>query len=220
MLFVVTSVACVLSIIISIFFIDQPLSAWAASPWVQEHLRRFFRDITDFGLSEIYFALSILGFLTSIAIQKFNFLSSTIEHYISGFQNKTLFLRNWCINLFLALLFSGFVTHLFKFLIGRARPHKTEDFNPLVFEPFNTHWHWHSMPSGHSQTMFTVATMMTAAFPKRWWIWYSFAVLICFSRIITLDHLLSDTIVGSYIGFYCTMYVLHKSKYRLKQNEI
>lgn len=210
------AVALVL-IIISIFFCDQRLSTWAAQPNIQEHLRRFFRDVTDFGLSEIYFIISVFGFLTSHFVFEMWLLKKSTQ---SSFYNKIHFFKNWCVNLFAALIISGIATHLTKFLVGRARPHKTENFDPLVFEPFNIHWHWQSMPSGHSQTIFAVATMMSTAYPQRKWMWYGFGLLIAFSRIITLDHSLSDTIAGALIGHLGTLYTIQllqkKTKFGLK----
>ncbi|MGZ3770288.1 MAG: phosphatase PAP2 family protein [Bdellovibrio sp.] len=184
--FVLTSVA--------MYFLDQKVSFFFASPDVRARYWLPARELTDIGLSEHYFILSILTWI----------FFAWVTPRLSAFKNysqKTDFLRRWSLNFLAALVLSGLITHIFKFTVGRQRPHKTPECNPFVFSPFTAHWHWHSFSSGHSQVMFTAATMMTVAFPKLRWFWIVFATAICITRIIVLDHFLSDTIFGACVGY-------------------
>lgn len=178
---------------VAMYFFDQSLSNYFANPEVKETFRATARTLTDIGEAEHYFYLSLLTW----AFFKWG------APRISAFNNnpKVDFFRRWGLNFFAALIVSGLITHLIKFGVGRQRPHKTPNFDPFVFTPFTTHWHWHSFSSGHSQVMFTAATMMIVAFPKFRWFWIPFAILICFTRVIVHDHFLSDIIFGATVGY-------------------
>lgn len=196
----VVSVALVLSLL-AMYFFDQKFSAYFAIPAIRDGYRGYARTLTDIGLSEYYFALAIFtwAFAKWVAPQvpSFKPYAKTVD-----------FFRRWGLNFLVALLVSGAMTHIIKFLVGRQRPHKTPDFDPFVFTPFTTHWHWHSFASGHSQVMFTVATMFSIAFPRLRWFWIPVAVLVCLTRIVVHDHFLSDTIFGACVGYVGTLLAL------------
>lgn len=179
---------------IAMYFVDQSFSTYFARPELRATIWLPARSITNIGLSEYYFILSISTwtFFAWVAPRLSSFKKNT---------HKVDFFRRWGLNFFAALIMSGLITHLIKFTVGRQRPHKTPNFDPFVFNPFTTHWHWHSFSSGHSQVMFTVATMMTVAFPKFRWFWIPFAILICLTRVVVHDHFLSDIIFGACVGY-------------------
>lgn len=196
----VTLTSLVLAIIAALLF-DQQLSAYFNRPEIRDLYRAPARVITDLGLSDYYFALAILtwGFCRFFAlrIQWFKKYSAVVDYF-----------RRWGLNLLVALLVSGAITHIIKFCVGRQRPHKTPDFDPFIFNHFTTHWHWHSFSSGHSQVMFTAATMFSIAFPRLRWVWIPVAILVCGTRIVVHDHFLSDTIFGACVGYVGTLLAL------------
>lgn len=176
------------------YFLDQRASLYFANPEVKHLIWAPARILTDIGLSEYYFILA----LGTWALAKW------IAPHLSALKNKKLtidFFRKWGLNFFAALILSGIITHLLKFTTGRQRPHKTPDFDPFVFTPLTTHWHWHSFSSGHSQVIFTAATMMSVAFPKMRWFWIPFAMLIALTRVVVHDHFMSDIIFGASVGY-------------------
>lgn len=190
-------------------FFDQSFSTYFAHPEVKALYWSTARVLTDIGLSEYYFALSILTWV----------FAAWVAPRISSFKNypdKINFLRRWGLNFLAALLVSGIITHLIKFTVGRQRPHKSPMFDPFVFTPFTTHWHWHSFASGHSQVMFTVATMMSVAMPKFRWFWVPFAILICLTRVIVHDHFLSDIIFGSCVGYVGSLLAMNLMQAKTK----
>lgn len=192
---------CLTLAIASMFFMDQIVSQYFF--YEMQDVRGWAREITNLGLSEHYFVGSILMFLY------FRFLAGKMKHWQDR-PRLSEYLKKWALNGFVALITSGILIHLIKFLVGRQRPHKTAPFfDPFIFEPFNIHWHWQSFPSGHSQTIFTVATMMNIAFPKYKYLWISLAVCICLTRVIGHDHFLSDTIFGACVGYTGTMLALY-----------
>lgn len=181
----------VLAALVSVAFLDQKLALFFDLE-KNQGLKRFGKLITDIGLAEHYFIISIVGWIG------FAFLA---KKFSGALNTKFDFYKRWSINFFIGLIASGILVHLFKNLIGRARPHQTESFDPFVFKPVNFDWSYQSMPSGHSQVMFTAATFFAVAFPKWKYFWFAFAVLICFSRVMVHDHFLSDTIMGAFTGW-------------------
>ena len=194
------------------YFLDQQLAAFFRQEKVYTHWYQPARKLTDLGLFEVYFFVA----LASWAFAKW------IAPHMQTFReqpDKIDFLRRWGLNFIAALLLSGVITHLIKFTVGRQRPHKSPIFDPYIFTPFTTHYHWHSFSSGHSQVIFTAATMLSVAMPKWRRGWLAFAVLIAFTRVMVTDHFLSDIIFGAcvgYVGALCALYWMKlKSQNRL-----
>ncbi len=197
---IVTLSALILAALAAIFF-DQQLSQFFGREDIRLTWRPIARVVTDIGLSEYYFLIAILTW----AFCKWGAPRiQTLKKYSA----KVDFFRRWGLNFLVALVVSGVLTHLIKMTVGRQRPHKTPTFEPFIFEPFNLHWHWHSFPSGHSQVMFTVATMMSIAFPKLRWLWIPIAIIVCGTRIVVHDHFLSDTIFGACVGYVGSLLAL------------
>lgn len=177
----------------AMFFIDQALAGYFLSP-ENAHLKYFGTLITDIGLAENYFLIALFVFI---------YTSWTLRRSVTSelVKERATFFKHWSLNFLLALVTSGVLVHLFKNIIGRARPHHAPDFYPFVFESFNFNWRWQSMPSGHSQVMFTAATLFAIAFPRFKYFWFGFASLICFSRVMVGDHFFSDIILGGFTGW-------------------
>ncbi|MNJ91251.1 PAP2 superfamily protein [compost metagenome] len=188
--------------------LDQRLSVYFSHA-DQQVLRGYFREITDLGLSEYYFIVAILAWILAKWIAPY-------LHIMKNYHKERDFTRRWGLNFLSALIVCGIFIHLTKFFVGRQRPHKSEILDPFVFDPITTHWHWHSFASGHSQVMFTAATMFSVAFPKARWFFFAFAALICFSRIAVLDHFLSDTIMGASIGYCGSLFAMYLMKTKTK----
>jgi membrane-associated phospholipid phosphatase len=195
--------------VLSMILLDQNLATFFNQPEIYSSWYQPARKLTDLGLFEIYFFFAICcWFFCRWLAPKLNAFKQS--------QNKILFFRAWSLNFMLALLVSGLFTHLVKFIVGRQRPHKSPVFDPFTFSPLTTHWHWHSFSSGHTQVMFTFATMFTLAFPKYQGFWIGFAVLIAFTRVMVADHFLSDTIFGACIGYCGTLLALHLMSQKTK----
>ncbi len=186
--------------VFSAFFLDQPLSAFFQNdlePYMT--VRKVARELTDLGYSAKYFALAIIMLLIPWVLKKF--LNKTNDRLVSTFQ--------WGRKLLLSLIFAGIIIHIFKFFIGRFRPHKAPDFDPFVFQPITTDPHLHSMPSGHSQTIFVVIGVLSlylSSKNKSSWNTLVFLIgaILAFTRVITHQHFLSDCIIGATIGYLTT----------------
>ena len=92
-----------------------------------------------------------------------------------------------------------------KLLIRRNRPdaaNSSFDFAPPFMRKSFT-----SSPSGHSNTIFTVATALAMEFRETKWVpivAYGIAILTSASRIYQNRHWASDVVVGSAIGHFVT----------------
>ena len=168
--------------ILSYIFIDQKFAQYFGAP-EQVQIWQFHRNITEIGAAEPYLVMALIA----VFIPRFRKLGSFM---------------------LASIIASGIVIHLFKFLLGRARPHKTPDHDPAYFEFFNFHHHFQSLPSGHSQTLFTVATFAAFLFPKYTWAFLITALYLAFSRAFTLAHFVSDVWMGAAIGILMTVITL------------
>lgn len=178
-------------------------------------LRRWGHLITDIALGEYWFGLALIIYI-------FTRWMAPRMASVAPKTEQILRWRNWSVNLFLALLGAGVLLQTLKATIGRQRPYRSETFDPLVFEPLNTHWHFHSMPSGHTQVLFTVATVAILMWPRAANLIYALAAGLAFTRVMTHQHFLSDVFVGAAVGVVGASMVLHFTlqKWPVKPREL
>lgn len=185
--------------VLSLWFLDQPLSLWAAEPH-RENLRLYAREITEVGLGEHWFLLALILYVfsrwVSPRLKNHGARAAVVEN-----------LRRFSVYLFFGLLGSGIVLRILKWLFGRQRPHLSDGADHLVFDPLTHHWHFHSLPSGHTQVLFAVATTLILLWPKQKILIYGLAVFFSLTRIFTMQHFLSDVILGALIGVVGTLLV-------------
>ena len=102
-----------------------------------------------------------------------------------------------------AFLFAKGITILTKRLAGRSRPFAergTRDFNLHVSNKRESE----SFPSGHSSTIFAMATVVSRQY-QSWWVGipaYTLAASVTFQRIESRSHWLSDVVVGAALGHF------------------
>lgn len=169
-------------VILSLFFVDQRFADYFGSP-DRVSIWLFHREITEVGAAEIYFVFALLALLTP------------------RYRKKGAY--------FLAsLVTSGLALHILKIIFGRTRPHKAPDHDPFLFDFLNFHHHFQSLPSGHSQTLFTAATFLAFLFPKWAWAFLVSALYLSFTRAVTLAHFVSDVWLGAALGIFMTVLTL------------
>lgn len=184
--------------VFSIVFIDQPLAQFFAQDSLL-FLRQVSARLTHVGEGAPYFTLAILAYVLG-------------RYFPKLMKQKGLepeFLKALGIFWLKTLIIVGFVLHVFKFSFGRLRPHMTDEFQALSFDHFTFHWHWQSMPSGHSQVMFVVGTLLAALWPRWRSLFYALAFVIAFTRVILQQHFLSDILVGALIGHLGAILMIH-----------
>jgi membrane-associated phospholipid phosphatase len=116
-----------------------------------------------------------------------------------------LLMRRWspAIQLVSAFLLSALVAQILKNVFSMPRP--KQFFPPgqyAYFIPGITHVGFSSFPSGHSTSIFALATLLALLEKnKKWNIAYLLgAVAVGYSRIYLGQHFLGDVLVGSFIG--------------------
>ena len=108
----------------------------------------------------------------------------------------------------IAILFGGIIVHILKELVQRPRP-----LAEPLFEAININvcgrglCGKNSFPSGHSQTVFSTAAVLSGYYKKRL-LFYLLAFLVAFSRVYIGVHYPFDIIAGSVIGYLSAKLVL------------
>jgi membrane-associated phospholipid phosphatase len=115
-----------------------------------------------------------------------------------------LVLRRWsrALQLIAAFLFSALVAQILKNVFSMPRPKQYFGAGYSYFIDGVTHVGFASFPSGHSTSVFALATLL-AIFDgnKKWNILYLLAAAaVGYSRIYLGQHFLGDVLVGSVIG--------------------
>ena len=108
-----------------------------------------------------------------------------------------------------AALYSGGITGLLKFAVGRARPYTNK--GAATYHPF-TLWDdgFHSFPSGHSQLAFALSTVLSKNVDSRVLKVLAFvpAAMTVFSRVYQDYHWTSDCIASAIIGYVVATWVV------------
>jgi undecaprenyl-diphosphatase len=132
-----------------------------------------------------------------------NFVLAVIVVPLLYFSDKSHFYRN-VLFIISAVALSGILGWMLKHSINRPRPLK--EFSNLL-ETHRVYIHVifgpkreFSMPSGHTLTIFSAATVLSFLFKRFTALFFFFAVLTGLSRVYVGAHFPSDVIAGAFIG--------------------
>ncbi len=187
--FVYSGVLVVLCVIFFYDYLDIPIALYF-NQLNHSSINHFFHYLTLSGEAFPYIALSIIGYM-----------------FFTYYRRETEKANRFGL-LLQAVLFSGVLTDMIKWIAGRYRPHEYFEHHLYGFDFFQIKGAYTSFPSGHTTTAFAVATLLAYLFPKFQWMWWSFAFLIGLSRIVLTQHFVSDVIVGAYIGIASVVFLL------------
>lgn len=189
-----------LAIVASLLF----LCSFTLDPWLarlvlkmEPATRHLFSVLTRYGKSDWIFVLSGLAVIGLFVVLRHD-LSQRLRTSVLHLLDATAFL-------IAAIAGSGLLVQLIKTLVGRARPKYLETLGPLDFQPFRFGADFASFPSGHSVTVFALATVV-AVFRRQWAIpAYLLAFWVAFSRVVTGAHYSSDIVAGAALGTIFTL---------------
>jgi len=188
---------------LSLLFFDQLMTQLVTT---KKHVSFYtpVRFLTELGEGKYYFAFVIVaGLFSWLGVQYFKRAKNTNHDFL--FKVST-----WSGFALLCMLSSGIILQLCKHIIGRQRPHVSAEVDPHIFDFFTSKWHYHSMPSGHAQTVFTFATILWITFPKLTkWI-FVVPILLALTRLPLEEHFFSDVFIGAYLGFCVTVLVSYR----------
>lgn len=91
----------------------------------------------------------------------------------------------------LAFVAAGLAEYTLKHVVGRPRPAVGTTLAAVEFDSF---------PSGHATSVFAVATVLGAFYPRLRWPLYAVAGAIALGRVYLSRHYLSDIVAGALIG--------------------
>ena len=117
--------------------------------------------------------------------------------------------------IFAAVVSSGIVTDLIKWLAGRWRPkaYFTDQF--YGFDLFGWGYEQTSFPSGHATTIWACGAALAILFPRWRLLWYVLAILVSMSRVIVGAHYLSDVLAGAYVAVMTVLVLVRLRYFRL-----
>jgi len=117
-----------------------------------------------------------------------------------------------------AYLISEMYVQIPKYTLNRMRPYNGTTPNPFAFEgPFVGEW-YKSMPSGHTTSIFAVATIVASEYSETIWVpilAYTVATLASISRVYENKHWGSDIFVGAAFGFAIGKLIHRKNNWGL-----
>jgi len=179
-------------------YVDKPL-AFFIDDIISRPAHQLWRDITKVGDSVYYIPTAILLLIAGRTMMLWTAPKPIAEWYANLARLGLYALTSFAL--------AGLVVHIIKRLLGRVRPKHLLSDNEYGLTFLNSEWTYNSFPSGHSQTIFVLATILTFFAPRYWWAFMSVAVVIALSRVIINAHFLSDIIFGSFIGLVVALFV-------------
>jgi len=131
--------------------------------------------------------------------------------YFVLFIITTLFLiqenkRKWIFPLWYGMFLTVVAVVILKYIFMVPRPHLVMDIVALekAFSP--------SFPSLHAAIVFSAVPLLIKEFRKISVFWIVFAVLVCFGRLYSGVHYLSDVLIGALIGWLIGNYCIRERK--------
>ena len=113
-------------------------------------------------------------------------------------------ISDYALALLASFIVGSVVLHVIKIFLGRRRPRDDFEHGLYGFRYFTWQLQYDSFPSGHSMTIFSVAVVLSAAFPLLTVLWLVLALGLSLTRAMLTAHFLADVMVGAAIGIIAT----------------
>lgn len=154
------------------------------------------------------FFIFIFHIEKKIKIEKIqNFVLEKIQMSPVVLLNSINFYKLVFLHIISSLLISGVMCHILKYILGVSRPKYffLSGYDRIDF--FNLEHKVNSLPSGHTQAIFSVAILFLIYFRRFYILTFLIATLVAISRIFMSMHFPSDLILGAYIGMFFPLFI-------------
>lgn len=179
-------------------FVDRPL-AFYCKMHLSPHWEGFFKVLTELGGGRIWYTVAGGAFLLWRLQARWSRQETEEAQLLTTRSRAALWLLT-------AMLGSGLLVEGLKIAFGRIRPRLLFEQNLYGLEPFNgLDWARQSFPSGHSQTIWVVVTVLVRLWPNCRLAFIVIGGIVSASRVATTVHYLSDVIMGAFLGIACAM---------------
>jgi undecaprenyl-diphosphatase len=109
------------------------------------------------------------------------------------------------VNVLVAVLFAWTVSELLKRAFPTQRPFMISGQNPLTLTwPIDS-----SFPSAHASSAFAMATSLRKTDKRLFFVYFLFAILVAFGRVVSHVHYFRDVFAGALIGILA-VFILEK----------
>jgi membrane-associated phospholipid phosphatase len=113
---------------------------------------------------------------------------------------------------------AGLVEFTLKHLVGRVRPDGGD--HGLVISGPTFAPDLDSFPSGHATSVFVVAAVFAAFYPRVSWLLYALAAAIALGRVYLERHYVSDILAGALIGLVVAWALLDHPRVRRRRTGV
>lgn len=153
-------------------------------PW-----RRRVRLVTDWAKGAVWL---ILAFVAYGAVQTW----MAIEGETPGIR----YASDIALAFLVSMVAASAILHTTKLLLGRRRPRDHFEHGLYGVRAFALDSQYNSFPSGHSVTIFCVATFASVVWPAFAPLWFAIAAFLSLTRAMLTSHYLSDVLMGAALG--------------------
>lgn len=175
------AISYVFLVVLSFLYIDKPLTLFCAS--------------LDWGQFVVVLnGLTFLGYKTMYVLGLPVF--ALVFRYV--LKHRTWACRTWF--LWLCVFVPNAIGAVFKILVGRARPELLLQAQEYGFKWVHMDHLHHSFPSGHTATIMGLVFGLWIVMPRYRFMFLCFGVAVGISRILLLQHYLSDVLTAAYLA--------------------
>ncbi len=194
MRYYILSIITLITTILLYLYGDREIALYFYSIPSDTTLKKFFHFMTRFGKSEWYLVPSFLLYIYFRKIENIKYAKMSLYIFITN-------------------IVAGIGVWLIKVPFGRARPKLYILDNIYGFQWFEFNHKLTSFPSGHTITAISSAFALGFLFPKYRYIFLIFGMIIAFSRVVGVNHYMSDIIFASFLGYFVAL-IIYKRFYR------
>ncbi len=194
MRYYILSIITLITTILLYLYGDREIALYFYSIPSDTTLKKFFHFMTRFGKSEWYLVPSFLLYIYFRKIENIKYAKMSLYIFITN-------------------VVAGIGVWFIKVPFGRARPKLYILDNIYGFQWFEFNHKLTSFPSGHTITAISSAFALGFLFPKYRYIFLIFGMIIAFSRVVGVNHYMSDILFASFLGYFVAL-IIYKRFYR------